>query len=154
MFVYGKNIQKYVCQNALAVLRGPNTRILKVSFGSLRQSADYNFGLESLILLSSGWLNPTCDTRIIHFYYARAALTWIKEKPKNQQQQRTQRNEKLKANSASETKDQRKEMLRIRRKKDIVGRRTKKTTRRKERVIRNRRPRETAPGHSQKIEVR
>ena len=43
-FVY----KKYVCQNVWAELRDPNTRMLKVS---LRQ------------------LKPTCDTRIIHFYY-------------------------------------------------------------------------------------
>ena len=54
MFVYGKLIQKYVCQNAWEELRGPNTRMLKISFGSLKQSGDYNFRLESFILLSSG----------------------------------------------------------------------------------------------------
>ena len=43
--------------------------MLKVSFGSSKQSADYNFRLEFLILPSSGRLKPTCDTRIIHFYY-------------------------------------------------------------------------------------
>ena len=36
-------------------------RMLKVSFGSLKQSADYNFHLEFLILPSSGRLKPTCD---------------------------------------------------------------------------------------------
>ena len=41
----------------------------KISFGSLKQSADYNFRLEFLILPSSGWLKPTCDTHIIHLYY-------------------------------------------------------------------------------------
>ena len=51
-------------------LRGPNVCMLKVSFGSLKQSADYNFRLESLILPSSGSLKMTCDTRIILFYYA------------------------------------------------------------------------------------
>ena len=56
-------------QNAWAELRVPNTRMLKVSFGSLKQSADYNFRLEFLILLSEDRLKPTCDTRIIHFYY-------------------------------------------------------------------------------------
>ena len=39
---------KYVCQNAWAELRGPNTRTLKVSFGRLK---------------------PTCDTRIFPFDY-------------------------------------------------------------------------------------
>ena len=48
---------------------GPNTRMLKVSFRSLKQSADYNFCLEFLIVPLSGRLKPTCDTRIIHFYY-------------------------------------------------------------------------------------
>ena len=57
-FVY----KKYACQNVWVELRGPNTRMLKVSFGQLK---------------------PTCDTRIIHFYsYARAALAWTKKKPK------------------------------------------------------------------------
>ena len=46
------------------------------------------------------------------------------------------RNEKLRANRASETEEQRKERLRIRRENE------------------NRKPRETAPGHSQKIEAR
>ena len=73
--VYGKPIKRYVCQNAWAGLRGPNTRLLKVGFGSLKQSADYNFLLESLILPSSGRLKLICDTRSIRFYlYARAAL--------------------------------------------------------------------------------
>ena len=38
--------------------------------------------LESLILPSSVQLKPTCDIRIIHFYYTRAALAWTKKKPK------------------------------------------------------------------------
>ena len=38
--VYGKPIQS-ICMSA--ELRSPNTRMLKVSFGSLKQSADYNF---------------------------------------------------------------------------------------------------------------
>ena len=65
----GNQYKKYVCQNAWVELRGPNTNTLKISFGSLKQSADYNFRLESLILPLSGRLKPTCDTRIIHFYY-------------------------------------------------------------------------------------
>ena len=48
----------------------PNTLMLKVSLGRLKQ---------------------TCDTRVIHYnYYARAALAWTKKK-------RSFRNEKLKA---------------------------------------------------------
>ena len=66
--VYGKPIQKYVNQNAWAELRGPNTRMLKVRLGSLKQSANYNFRLEFLILPSSGRLKLTCDTHSIHFY--------------------------------------------------------------------------------------
>ena len=42
----GNPYKKYVCQNAWVELRGPNTRMLKVSFGRLK---------------------PTYDTRIIHF---------------------------------------------------------------------------------------
>ena len=38
--------------------------------------------------------------------------------------------------------------------KDRARRRTRKTTRGKEKVVRNRRPRETAPGHSEKIKAR
>ena len=56
-------------KNAWAELRSPNTSMLKVCFGSLKQTADYNFCLEFLILPSSGRLKSTCDTRIIHFYY-------------------------------------------------------------------------------------
>ena len=41
----------------------------KISFGSLKRSADYNFRLEFLILPSLGRLKPTCDILIIHFYY-------------------------------------------------------------------------------------
>ena len=84
-----------------------------------------------LILPSSGQL-MTPDTRIIHFY----------------------RNEKFKANRASETDEQRKERLRIRHEKDRARRRTKKLQEEKKMVVRNRRPRETAPSHSQNIEAR
>ena len=45
----------------------------KISFGSLKQSADYNFRLEFLIVPSSSRLKPTCDTCIIHLY---ASLVW------------------------------------------------------------------------------
>ena len=44
----GNPYKIYVCQNAWSELHGPNTCMLKVSFG---------------------WLKPTCDTRIIQFYY-------------------------------------------------------------------------------------
>ena len=50
------------------------------------------------------------------------------------------KNEKLKANRASETEEQRKERLRIRVKK---RRRTKKVQQEREKVVRNRRPPET-----------
>ena len=46
------------------------------------------------------------DTRVIDLDCARAALAWTKKK-------RSLRNEKLKANRASETEEQRKERLRI-----------------------------------------
>ena len=87
-----RDIYMYMC-----VCRGPkcarritwpNTRMLKVSLGPLKQ---------------------TCDTRVIHYnYYARPALAWTKKK-------RSLRNEKLKANRTSVIEEQRKEMLRIRR---------------------------------------
>ena len=58
------------------------------------------------------------------------------------------RNEKLKANRTSEIEEQRKERLRIRREKDRARRRTKGKKRSPDRRLR-----ETAPGHSQKIEA-
>ena len=61
------------------------------------------------------------------------------------------RNEELKANRASEvSEEQSKERLRIGREKN----RARRIKRGKEKVVRNRRPRETALGHSQKIEAR
>ena len=57
----------------------------------------------------------------------------------------------LKANRASEvSEEQSKERLRLGREKD----RARRIKRGKEKVVRNRRPRETALGHSQKIEAR
>ena len=56
------------------------------------------------------------------------------EREAEKKQQRSLRNEKLKANRASVTEEQRKERLRIRHEKD--------------------RQRESVPGHSQKIEAR
>ena len=41
----------------------------KISFGSLKRSADYNFRLEFVILPLSGRLKLTGDILIIHFYY-------------------------------------------------------------------------------------
>ena len=64
------------------------------------------------------------------------------------------RNEKLKANRASETDEQRKERLRIKRENDRARRRTKKHKRERKGIVRNRKPRETAPGYFQKIEAR
>ena len=64
---------------------------------------------------------------------------------------RSLRNEKVKANRASEvSEEQSKEKLRI----GCEKGRARRIKRRKEKVVRNRRPRETALGHSQKIEVR
>ena len=61
------------------------------------------------------------------------------------------RNEKLKANRASEvSEEQSEERLRIGREKD----RARRIKRGKEKVVRNGRLRETALGHSQKIEAR
>ena len=61
------------------------------------------------------------------------------------------RNEELKANRASEvSEEQSKERLRIGCELD----RARRIKRGKEKVVRNRRPRETALGHSQKIEAR
>ena len=82
-------------------------------------------------------------------YYGRAALAWTKKKPKKC----SLRNEKLKANRASETEEQRKERLsKVAKRIEQEG--EQKYTRGKEKVVRNRRPPEIAPGHSQKIEVR
>ena len=76
------------------------------------------------------------------------------EREAEKQQQRSLRNEKLKANRASVTEEQRREMLRIRREKDRTKRTTKKLQEEEEKVVSNRRQRESAPGHSQKIEAR
>ena len=74
-------------------------------------------------------------------------------KQHGQKRKRSPRNVKLKANRASETEEQRKERLRIRREK-IEQEGEPINYKRKRKVVRNRRPRETAPGHSQNIEVR
>ena len=58
-----------------------------------------------MLKVSLGQLKQTCDARVIH---SRAALAWTKKI-------RSLRNEKLKANRALVTEEQRKEMLRIRR---------------------------------------
>ena len=53
-----------VCQQKICVwaeLRGPNTRMLKVSFGQLK---------------------PTSDTRIIHFYYTLEQFSMDKKEAK------------------------------------------------------------------------
>ena len=71
-------------------------------------------------------------------------MAWTEKKPC------LLRNEELKANRASEvSEEQSKERLRIGREKD----RARRIKRGKEKVYRNRRPRETALGHSQKIEA-
>ena len=95
--VYGKTIQKKLYAN----MRGRNyvvqTRARsKMSFESLKRSADFKFRLEFLIQPSSGRLKTTCDFRIST--YARAALALTKKKLKKQ---RSLRNEKLKAKRAS-----------------------------------------------------
>ena len=88
----------------------------------------------------------------ISILYARAALAWMKKKL-NFFFHLEMRNLSI-ANRASETEEQRKERLRIRSEKDRARGRTKKLQEEKKRVVRNKRPRETALGHSQKIEVR
>ena len=75
------------------------------------------------------------------------------EREAGKKKQRSLRNEKLKANRASVTEEQRRERLRIRREKDRP-KRTKKLQEEEEKVVSNRRQRESAPGHSQKIEAR
>ena len=115
IIVNGETIQK----KSYAKMHGRNhvvqTRTCsKISFGSLKRSADYNFRLKFLILPSSGRLKPSFDTRIIHSCYALESSSMV-EKEAGKKQQHSLRNEK---------------------------------------VVRNRRPRETAPGHSQKIEAR
>ena len=74
-------------------------------FWKFEMKCSYNFRLEFLVLPLSGRLQPTRDTRINSFLlYPRAALAWTKNNNK-----RSLRNEKLKANRASETEEQRKE---------------------------------------------
>ena len=68
-------------------------------------------------------------------------------------EQRSLRNEKLKANRASVTEEQRRERLRIRREK-VEQKEQKKLQEEEVEVVSNRRQRESAPGHSQKIEAR
>ena len=63
--------------------------------------------------------------------YARAALACTKKKS---EKKCSLRNEKVKANRASETEEQRKERLRIRREKDRARRRTKKLQEEKKRL--------------------
>ena len=103
--------------------------MLKVSFGSLKQSADYNFRFEFLILPSLGWLKkPVTPVLFISTIRYRAALAWTKKKTKNNNK-RSFRNEKSK-----QTEEQRKERLRMRRReKDRARRRTKKLQEEKKR---------------------
>ena len=75
------------------------------------------------------------------------------EEAKKNKKQRSLRNEKLKANRASVSEEQRRERLRIRREKDRA-KRTKKLQEEEEKVVSNRRQRESVPGHSQNIETR
>ena len=103
------NIYIYVMSTIVYGKPIPIICMLIVSFGSLKRSADYNFRLQFLILLSSGQLKPTCDTRIIHFYYTLEQLYTDENNNKC-----SLRNEKLKANRTSETEEQRKERLKIR----------------------------------------
>ena len=58
-----------------------------------------------MLKVSLGWLKPTCDSHVIHLD---CTLAWTKKKS-------SLRNEKLKANRASETEELRKVRLRIRR---------------------------------------
>ena len=67
--------------------------------------------------------------------------------------QRSLRNEKLRANRASVTEEQRRERLRIRREKDRA-KRINKIQEEEEKVVSNRRQRESVPDHSQKIKAR
>ena len=62
-------------------------------------------------------------------------------------------NEKLKANRASETEEQIKERLRLGREKDRARRIIQNYKRKIKGRQKHTRPRETAPGHSQKIEA-
>ena len=75
------------------------------------------------------------------------------EREAEHKKQRSLRNEKLKVNRASVTEEQRRERLRIRCEKDRT-KRTKKLQEEEEKIVSNRRQRESAPGHSQKIEAR
>ena len=76
----------------------------------------------------------------------------VEREPKKTKQS-SLRNEKLKANRASVTEEQRRERLRIICEKIAKGT-TKKPLEEEEKVVSNRRQRESAPGHSQKIEAR
>ena len=68
--------------------------------------------------------------------------------------EKTTTNVCLEMRKIKQTEEQRKERLRIKHAKKIRKKENQKTTRGKEKVVRSRRPRETVPGHSQKIEAR
>ena len=63
--VYGKPIQKMVCQNVWSELRGPKHAHAQSQFREFETKCR----LETLILPSSGRSKPHCDICIIHFYY-------------------------------------------------------------------------------------
>ena len=129
--MYIQEVGEGTCLKCVGIIT-QSTHACSVSFGSLKQSADYNFRLEFLIPPSSGRLKPNCDTHIVHFYIMLEQLQHGQKRSKNNNKY-SLRNEKLKANNASETEEQRKERLRIRGKKNGARRRTKKLQEEKKR---------------------
>ena len=102
-FVYGKPIQKICMPKCMGRITWSKHAHAQSQFWELETKCLS----ESLILPSSGRLKPTCDTRIIHFYYMLEQLFSMDEKeapPKK----RSLRKRNLKANRASETEEQRK----------------------------------------------
>ena len=117
LFLYGKPIQKICVPKCVGGIMWPKHVYAQSQFWVVK--ADL------------------CHLYYSFLLYARSALVWTKKK-------HSLRNEKLKANRASETEEQRRERLRIRCEKDGARSTTKIiTTRGKEKVVRNRRPRET-----------
>ena len=107
--VYGKTIQKIVCLNVWAELRSPNTRMLKMQFWNFEMKCRLEHPL-GILNLNSTFIRPVKTDLMKEYERVR--------KRSRKKQQHSLRNEKLKANRASVTEEQRRERLRIRREKD------------------------------------
>ena len=128
MYVFDCLWENNTMLNAWEELCSPNMCMLKKQFWDFETKCRLELPLG---ILNSTFIRPV-KTDLWHPYYSfilygRAALAWSKEKPEKNQQ-RSLRNEKLKANRASVTEEQRRERLRIRCEQDR-GKKQKKKTR-------------------------